>query len=250
LLEARYRAAGTYISTSKGKCRRMPASDATRIMLGFGHFPCHLAWWRGPGTHSRLRNNKRRSRVPGAGASGRGALASTTDDRLSGLASDPLRPEGRTIPPLPAVPSVRIVRRHHGELVEPRPHHAEGMGCSMRVMRGDGDKLFYLSHPHGEVRAEGEPRTTRCIAEGPSRLAALAPQDEGVAGGSSFSPTTGHSGESRNPVCSACSSLPQPLAYPRQLTRVLDPGFCRDDAVRGVRQRPKPPIGIPQATSE
>ena len=30
---------------------------------------------------------------------------------LSGLASDPLRPEGRTIPPLPAVPSVRIVRR-------------------------------------------------------------------------------------------------------------------------------------------
>jgi len=73
--------------------------------------PLPPTWWRGPGTRGRLRNNKRRSRVPGAGASGRGVLASTTDDSLSGLASDPLRPEGRTIPPLPAVPSVCIVRR-------------------------------------------------------------------------------------------------------------------------------------------
>ena len=85
-------------------------SRATGITLCSG-YPLPPTWWRGPGTHSRLRNNKRRSRVPGAGASGRGVLASTTDDRLSGLASDPLRPEGRTIPPLPAVPSVRIVRR-------------------------------------------------------------------------------------------------------------------------------------------
>ncbi len=40
------------------------------------------------------------------------------------------------------------------------------------------------SAPHAEVRAEGEPRSTRGRLEHPSRLAPLAPQDEGVAPGS------------------------------------------------------------------
>jgi hypothetical protein len=41
-----------------------------------------------------------------------------------------------------------------------------------------GDHAF--SHlPHAEVRGEAEPRSTRRKLEHPSRLAALAPQDEG-----------------------------------------------------------------------
>src|SRR6185503_425221 len=114
--------------------------------------PLPPPWWRGPGTRGRLRNNKRRSRVPGAGASGRGVLASTTDDSLSGLASDPLRPEGRTIPPLPAVPSVRIVRRDDRTLRKGWDEY----GGDAR----DGDKLF-AGHAW-------------CRIAGPSRLAQLA----------------------------------------------------------------------------
>ena len=101
----------TYVSTSKGQCRRMPASDATRIILCFGLIPRHDHSGAGPGRTgvSGIIRDASASRAPGLldGVS----LPARRTFRLSGLASDPLRPEGRTIPPLPAVPSVRIVRR-------------------------------------------------------------------------------------------------------------------------------------------
>jgi len=191
----------------------MPHPPARLGSLSAMGLPLPPAWWRGPGTHGRLRNNKRRSRVPGAGASGRGALASTTDDSLSGLASDPLRPEGRTIPPLPAVPSVRIVRRDDRTLRKGWDEY-EGDG-------GDGDKLFAarLVHDRGVLRGSLRSHLRMRMFRAP-------PLDGEESSGITPPHPPRHSRESGNPVCSACASLHQPVAYCSQLTEYWIPAFA------------------------
>jgi len=98
-------------------------------------------------------------------------------------------PDGQRMPPLgasdgPAMPSFR-----------PRPARwiPACAGMTPWVKRA----VTNYQHPHGEVRAVRRASNhARCIAEGPSRLAPLAPQDEGGAGARQLAPIVPQTTES------------------------------------------------------